>query len=328
MFGGVGLGTFPLAGPFSPVSPQEAVDVLDAYFGAGGIYLDTAPTYAFGAVEELLGRYLKGAPRESFAVSTSCGYVREGDAFRVSGRREDVLRDAEESLARLQLDYLDIYISHIPDPDTPFEETAAALQELKDSGVVKRIGVSNVTADQLRHYRRGGEISVVQNRLSLVNRSVSTDFVAALTEAGADMVAYQVIERGLLSGAKEGLRRESDLRNRKPEFQDQRVRWLQSHIVDPLEELAAERDTTVISLAVAWARSQQRVTLAQVGATRPAQAALVPRLGRDVDAAALREIDQVYARAAEELPADGPRTIEGFMGIADYDVRSGSASGA
>lgn len=324
MFGGTGLGTFPLASPFTPVTETDAVEILDAYFGAGGIYLDTAPTYAFGAVEALLGRYLQGRARDSFVVSTSCGYVRDGEGYRVSGARDDVLRDAEESLERLGLEYLDIYISHIPDLATPLEETSAALQELKDSGLARRIGVSNVSAEQLRRYQSAAEISVVQNRFSYVNRGSASKLVAELN--GVDLVAYQVIERGLLSTAS-ATRRETDLRNRKPEFEESRARWLREHVVEPLEDLAETRGTSVASLVVGWVISQPGVSLAQIGATRPDQAALIPALGREVDATTVMALDEVYAAATRSLSSSGPSSIEEFLGIADYDVRSGSASG-
>jgi methylglyoxal reductase len=326
MFGGLGLGTFPLAGPFSPVSPNEARDVLDAYFGAGGVYLDTAPTYAFGGVEELLGDYLAGRQRDSFVVSTSCGYVRDGDGYRVSGAKSDVRRDAEESLTRLNLDFLDIYVSHIPDLDTPLEETAAALQELKEAGLVKRIGVCNVSAEQLRRYRSAGDISVVQNRFSYVNRSKMSDVREELD--GIDFVAYQVIERGLLSSDRTKSRRAGDLRNRKPEFETNRVDWLQEHVVDPLSRLAEKGDTTVVSLVVAWTTSQPAVSLAQIGATNPEQAARIPTLIRDMDPQLVRAMDEIYVEATKALPAGGPTAIDAFLGIADYDVRSGSASGS
>jgi methylglyoxal reductase len=326
MFGGVGLGTFPLAGPFSPVSQDDAVAILDAYFDAGGIYLDTAPTYAFGGVEDLLGTYLQGRPRESFALSTSCGYVRDGDGYRISGQRSDVWRDAEESLARLNLNYFDIYISHIPDPNTPLEETAAALQELKEAGIARRIGVSNVSAQQLRRYRTAADISVVQNRFSYVNRTATLDLQAELS--GVDLVAYQVIERGLLSGAGTTSRREGDLRNRKPEFEPNRVDWLQRNLVAPLAALAEEHETTVESLAVKWVSSQPNVALAQVGATSPKQGALIPSLGRNLNTEIIRSMEEIHDKATAALPDPAPSTIEAFLGLTDYDVRSGSASGS
>lgn len=325
MFGGVGLGTFPLAGPFSPVSPEDAITILDAYFNAGGLYLDTAPTYAFGGVEKLLGSYLHGRPRESFVLSSSCGYVRDGEGYRVSGQRADVLRDAAESLERLNLDYFDIYISHIPDLNTPLEETASALQELKDAGLARRIGVSNVTSEQLRRYRSAGDISIVQNRFSYVNRTVTQTLQDELS--GVDMVAYQVIERGLLSAGEAVARREGDLRNRKPEFEPNRVQWLQEYLVNPLAALAEAHETTVESLAVAWVTSQRIVSLAQIGATNPKQASLIPTLGKTVDPEVLQVMEEIYQQATEALPKRGMPTIATFLGIADYDVRSGSASG-
>lgn len=327
MFGGVGLGTFPLAGPFSQVSDESAWQILDAYFDAGGIYVDTAPTYGFGEVEQLLGRYLSGKPRDSFAVSTSCGWVRDGEAYRVSGKRDDVLRDAEESLDRLGLDRFDIYISHIPDPLTPLEETAAALQSLKDGGVASRIGVSNVTAAQLKRYASAAEISVVQNRLSFANRTLTAELQAELQAADAELVAYQVIERGLLSVAARDGRREGDLRNRKPEFEEGRVAWIWEQFVSPLRALADAEGVSVPWLVVGWARAQSRVALAQVGATNPAQASLIPSLGGGISSESLALMETIYGRAEETLAGSPTPTVAGFLGLVDYDVRTGSATG-
>jgi aryl-alcohol dehydrogenase-like predicted oxidoreductase len=328
MYNGTGLGTFPFANPFTPVSTEEAHRILDAYFAAGGVYVDTAPTYAFGKVEELLGAYFAKRPRDSFAVSTSCGYVREGDGFRVSGKPEHVRMDAAESLQRLGLDHLDIYISHIPDPETPYEETAAALQSLKDEGLVRSIGVSNVSADQLRRYASAAEISVVQNRLSYLNRTVDDDLAAELARTGARLVAYQVLERGLLTTRGLSGLRENDLRARKPEFEPARVEWTRRLVESELAPIAADSGLSIEQLVVRWVLGQDGVGLAQMGATSSEQAARITGLGGALPAETAARLDEVYHRAERDLVNSGHASIRAFLGLATYDIRSGSASGS
>src|SRR6266852_885911 len=112
----LGLGTFPFASPFGEVRADVAADILSGFLSRGGKYIDTAPTYAFGETESLLGRLLSVVPRDDFIINTSCGWVRRGDGYELSGAATDVRKDLEESLHRLQLDYVDVYISHMPDP--------------------------------------------------------------------------------------------------------------------------------------------------------------------------------------------------------------------
>ncbi|MCS7479112.1 aldo/keto reductase [Umezawaea endophytica] len=328
MYNGIGLGTFPFANPFTQVGSDGAHEVLDAYFEAGGEYLDTAPTYAFGQVEELLGEYLTDKPRESFAISTSCGYVRDGEGFKVSGKYDDVRKDAEESLERLRLDHFDIYISHIPDLGTPYEETAAALQALKDEGIARAIGVSNVSADQLRRYGSAADISVVQNRLSYLNRTLEPAITAELAQQGAAVVAYQVLERGLLTGRGVADLADTDLRQRKPEFKPERVAWVRSLVEGGLSRIAAAAELSVEQLVVRWTLAQDNVGLAQMGATNRDQAARIPGYGGSLSAETLAELEELYRNAESDVIAKGSTSVVDFLGLATYDVRSGSASGS
>ncbi|MFD6637292.1 aldo/keto reductase [Micromonospora chalcea] len=328
MYDGTGLGTFPFASPFTPMDAGTAYEVLDAYFGAGGIYVDTAPTYAFGRVEELLGTYLASKPREAFAISTSCGYVRDGDSFRISGKPDDVRRDAYESLERLKLDYLDVYISHIPDVDTPYEQTAEALQALKEEGIARVIGVSNVSANQLRRYASAAEIGIVQNRISYLNRSLDAGLISALESSGARLVGYQVLERGLLTTAGNRSLRDGDLRNRKPEFQAERRSWVRRLVGGPLMDVARRNGVTVEQLVVRWVLAQNNVALAQMGATNATQAESIPTYRGQLSPGLYAEIEEIYRAAEEQLMAEGHRSVQAFLGLDTYDVRSGSASGS
>ncbi|WP_281558183.1 aldo/keto reductase [Thalassomonas sp. RHCl1] len=322
-----GLGTFPFTSAFSPVDFDKAARILDAYFEAGGRYIDVAPTYGFGSIESFLGEYLADKPRESFIVSTSCGYVRDGDSFKVSGKYEDVMKDLEESLDRLKLDYLDIYISHIPDLNTPFGETASALQKVMENGSAKKIGVSNVTDEQLIEYAEHADIKVVQNRLSYINRSVSQRMQTTLDEIGAEFVAYQVIERGLLTTRGPRLKADNDLRHRKPEFEKSAIEEIRSFVVNELKGLVEPYGMSTEEIVVRWALSQSYVGIAQMGATEVEDAIKIAKWSEPLPSKLLNEVDELYKIANENLQLNEKSGFRQVMGLDTYDVRSGSASG-
>lgn len=330
----VGLGTFPLAGAFSTLADSPDA-IVSGFLDAGGSYIDTAPTYKYGDVERVLSEILTKRPRDSFFVNTSCGYVLDADGktFRVSGRRADVIDDCKASLERLGLDYIDSYISHIPDPDTPFSETVAALEELRAAGKVRFIGVSNVSLEQLKEYNVGGSISVVQNRLSYLNRAIDTEFSAYCEGHGISIVAYQVIERGMLTDKGAGVfeLREGDLRASKPEFGDDRRAAVAEWLTDRIVPLARQHQVSIQTLVVWWGLRQPAVAVCQMGATSAAQArglaevqSFAPADPDELSA----QLDDAYAdferRAAEHTNGG---SVRDFLGLTTYNTYSGSASG-
>lgn len=326
----IGLGTFPFAGPFTLVDDEQALQIVQAYLDQGGSYLDTAPTYAFGRVESLLGDALRGRARETFFVNTSCGYVREGDGFRVSGKEQDVRADFFESLERLGLEYIDSYISHIPDLDTPFEETVGALELLKAEGLVRHIGVSNVTFDQLKLYCQYGDIELVQNRFSLINRSLDATFIDYCMERGIGIVAYQVIERGILSDVDHRISdlRSGDLRSTKPEFADEVNALLRPWVKEMLQPIASTAGMSTACLAMAWAASQPGIAVVQAGATSSEQLSVIADARRaEINSSVARDVDDAYAELVARVRTEGASTVREFMGLESYNLYGGSASG-
>jgi methylglyoxal reductase len=331
LLNGVGLGTFPFAGPFSELG-DDAASILGAYLDAGGIYVDTAPTYDYGEVESFLGRELAGRPRDSFFVNTSCGYILddEGKAFVVSGRPEDVVADCNASLSRLGLDYIDSYISHIPDPTVPFAETVGAMEELRQAGKIRMIGVSNVTLDQLKEYNAAGAISLVQNRFSYLNRSVEQDFANYCVKNDVGIVAYQVIERGMLTtkGKSVFTLRDGDLRQVKSEFSNETRETVSAWVSTAVAPIAERHNVALASLAVWWALQQPFVALAQFGATSVGQ--IQETMGVcdvNLGAETLNELDAAYDALAAKLASDGKGTVRDFLGLSTYNFYGGSATG-
>lgn len=330
LFNSMGLGTFPFAGPFGKVEEEDAKKIINTFLDRCGKYIDVAPTYAFGRIEELLGDVFQQRSRHQFFVNTSCGYVCQGDKFVVSGKYDDVLADCAASLQRLKLDAIDLYISHIPDMNTPFSETVAAMRKLKEEGKIKHIGVSNVTLDQLKEYNKDGDIEFVQNRFSLLNQSVNQEFEDYLLENNIGLVAYQVLDRGLLTNHMLDvfILQEGDLRNTKPEFSNNVVDTIASWVRSSLKPVADCYGISIATLAIKWAQHQPFVAMCQCGATRLSQLVdFESAVNKEIPDRFYVEVDSAYKELTTDLKRKGGQTVRQFMGLESYNLYSGSASG-
>ena len=326
IFGGVGLGTFPFSGPFSSLSERKKRKILDDYFALGGKYLDTAPTYGLGSVETFLGDYLADKPRNSFAISTSAGFVMDEatGTVRVSGKPDDILRELEHTLRRLRLDYIDIYISHTPDPDTPKRETARALDGIRSQGLARRIGVSNVNLEQLRDYAEGADLNVVQNRFSYLNRCLSPDMLAFCEARSIAIVAYQVIERGHLTnrGVKLSRLGSGDLRRRKPEFRDDRIALVTRLVRRHVRPIARSAGMSIEELMIRWTLHQPAIGLAQVGATARRQIRALPLLDQSLSETQLARLEQAYSDMDRDIRGLGFEGFRDLLGLDEPTVQS------
>lgn len=330
LFNGVGLGTFPFANPFGKMGENVATEVLHMFLNSGGKYIDVAPTYAYGQVEELLGKELKKYARDDFFINTSCGYVLKDDKFVVSGKYEDVIADCTASLKRLDVNYIDLYISHIPDVNTPFAETMSALKELKKSGKIKHIGVSNVNLEQLKEYNADGGVEFVQNRFSLLSNSGSEEFRKYLLDNNIGLVAYQVIDRGLLTNKMLSplVLSESDLRSKKPEFKQEVVQEIAHWITESVYPIAQKYGISITTLAIKWARNQDFVAMCQCGATNPKYIKdFIDVTDVDTPFDFYSEVDAAYDILSKHLQNTYGQTVRQFMGLESYNLYSGSASG-
>ena len=330
LFNAMGLGTFPFAGPFGKMDDENSKEILTAFLKRCGKYVDVAPTYAFGKVEEMLGEEFQKYNRNQFFVNTSCGYVRNGDAFVVSGKYDDVIADCEASLKRLRLDYIDLYISHIPDVNTPFEETVSAMRKLKKDGKIKHIGVSNVTLEQLKEYNFDGDIEFVQNRFSLLNHSINDEFASYLIANNIGLVAYQVLDRGLLTDKMLGefVVKESDLRKKKPEFNENVVKEISNWVRNSLSKIASKYGISIATLAIKWAQRQPFVAMCQCGATKMEQLAdFEAAVNKIIPSIFYTEVDLAYNEFEIFIREKYNQTIRQFMGLESYNLYSGSASG-
>lgn len=268
----VGLGTFPLAGVFNPISPAEAEKLVKKFVAEGGYYIDTAPLYAIGEIEKLVGRALKGTPRKNFYLGTkTVKHVDKGGRLFKSGRYEDVVEQIDNSLLRLGVDYVDQLMIHSPDPETPIEETLRAMEEVQKQGKARELAVSNVNLEELKEYNKSGKIKYVQNRFSLINRSLSEEFRQHLLDQQVSLIPYHLLEIGMLTGiAFENHKlREGDLRKQLPYWNENNQKVIFEWVRNYLAPMAKKLGVTIGQLAIAWALHQKFIDFVIVGTTKP-----------------------------------------------------------
>ncbi len=266
----VGLGTFPLSGVFREIGKDEAKLVVRRFLELGGYYIDTAPLYGFGEVEELLGEVFTDFSRDDYFLMTKCGIVGiEEKEKRKSSKYDDVILECYKSLKRLGADYFDLYFVHSPDPETPYDETITALKELKDEGKIKHIGVSNVSLEELERYNTTELVEYVQNRFSLINRSINSAMQIYFMKHNIQLVPYNVLELGQLTEdiLHDPSLREGDLRKELPEWEKHRLDVIVEWAEQELKPVANELGIDLELLAIAWTLHQPQVCCPIVGMT-------------------------------------------------------------
>ena len=243
----------------------------------GVTLFDTAPIYGVkgGESEQLLGKVL-GARRQDVVVVTKFGMLLDGSG-RTNTSRSAVMNEIEASLKRLNTDYIDIYMLHWPDWNTPLEETLRALDDIVTSGKARYIGCSNIPAWRLVEAQwisktdRLHQFMVSQNEYSLVQRDAETSLFPALQEYGVGFMGYSPLANGLLTGKfKPGAEVPQDTRLGKNTW-GFGSRYLADHLLqlaDDLDQFAQTRGHTLVELAMAWQLANPLVCSVISGASR------------------------------------------------------------
>ena len=245
-----------------------------------------------------------GGRRRRVVLATKCGI--DWDAgkkpFRNSSRAR-IVREIEDSLRRLGTDVIDIYQVHWPDLETPFEETAQAMQTLLAQGKIRAIGVSNYSPEQMAAFRAAAQLHTAQPPYNLFERGIEHDVLPYCRQHAISTLTYGALCRGLLSGRMSAETRfqGDDLRRLDPKFRAPRfARYLGA--VERLDRFARDRwGKRVIHLALRWLLDRPGVGVALWGARRPAQLDPVGEvMGWHLDEAAIAEIDRIVAECVPE----------------------------
>lgn len=254
----LGLGCMGMSEFYGIRDEQEAVATLHRALDLGMTFLDTADVYGMGRNEELVGRVIRGR-RQDIVLATKFGIVRDmnGNFIGVSGQPEYVRQACEASLRRLGVDVIDLYYQHRVDPDTPIEETVAAMAELVGAGKVRYLGLSEAAPATLRRAAASHPIAALQTEYSLWSREPEEEIIPTCRALGIGFVAYSPLGRGFLAGQ---IRRIEDLapddwRRTSPRFQgDNLQRNLE--LVGRIRDVAMQKQCTPAQLALAWLLAQ------------------------------------------------------------------------
>ncbi|BAU33343.1 aldo/keto reductase [Microcella alkaliphila] len=253
----LGFGCMSLSGTYGPADDEESEHVLDAAIDAGVRLIDTADVYGAGHNELLVGRTVRRRHHE-VELATKFGFAPPGsvDERRFIGDPEYVATAARASLGRLGVDHIDLYYYHRLDPTVPIEDTIGAMAELVRQGLVRHLGVSEVTGDELRRAHAVHPIAAVQSEWSLISRDVEVQVIPTARELGVGFVAYAPLGRGLLANADVDIP-DDDLRRAFPRFDDDALPTNQG-LARTVAELAARLSVTPSQLALAWVRERAR----------------------------------------------------------------------
>ena len=274
---------------------EESIEAIRRAAELGINWVDTAPIYGLGHSEEVVGRALQGLDDRPFVFTKASLYEKDGGVAH-SLKRDSIRREVEESLSRLQLDAIDVYQIHWPDPDEDVEEGWSTFAEIKEQGLVRHIGVSNFDVGQLRRAQAIAPVETLQPPYSLLERGVEDEILPFAASEGIGVVIYSPMQSGLLSGAMTRERiaalpdndwRKHDARFNEPELS------LHMALVERLRTVAERHDTTPGAIAVAWTLTNPAIDGAIVGFRRPDQ------------------IEPLLAAGAIELTDDDLATIAG-----------------
>jgi aryl-alcohol dehydrogenase-like predicted oxidoreductase len=252
----LGLGCMGMSEFYGPTDEAESIRTIHRALELGVTFLDTADMYGRGHNEELVGRAIAGR-RDDVVLATKFGNRRDGDKRWVDNSPEWIHQACDDSLRRLQTDYIDLYYMHRRTTDVPIEESVGAMAELVAAGKVRHLGLSEVSADTLRGAAAVHPIAALQTEWSLFARGIEDEIVPTARELGIGIVPYSPIGRGLLTGALTSTDElsEDDFRRTQPRFAGENLeRNLQR--VRRLRDLAEELRATPVQLAIAWLLSQ------------------------------------------------------------------------
>ncbi|MEO1770574.1 methylglyoxal reductase [Enterococcus sp. 665A] len=267
----IGLGTWAIGG--GPAwgrdnDERDSINTIKECPDLGVNLIDTAPGYNFGNSESVIGKALAEVDREKFIIITKCGIVwkRKGSLFNKVGdrqlyknlSRESIMEEVEESLERLQTDYIDVYMTHwqaVEPYYTPISEVMSTLTELKQQGKIRAIGVANASVDQVKEYLKHGKIEIVQAKYSILDREVENELLHVCRENNVTLQAYSPLEQGLLTGCLD--------KSYQPVGAQVNKKWFQkaymSSAIDMMaswKKLEEKYDCTTANLALAWVLAQ------------------------------------------------------------------------
>jgi len=272
----IGVGTWVTGGwMWGGSKENESIEAIKTALENGVNLIDTAPVYGFGKSESIVGRTLKSLNRrDDIIIATKFGLEwDDNERIRRNSSRNRILKEIDDSLNRLQTDYIDIYQVHWPDPNTSLEETMRTLNDLFKMGKIRAVGVSNYNVSQIKKISSYGKLHCVQPPFNMFEQEIKADILPYCIENKISTLTYGSLCRGLLTGkfSKTDTFPKGDLRKSDPKFQNKKFEnYIET--VNKLKDLADRKNSSVTQLAIEWTISQPGITCALIGMRNKKQA--------------------------------------------------------
>jgi len=268
---------------------KDALEAIRVSMDHGVTSIDTAPAYGQGLSEVITGEAIRGMDRSKIQILTKFGLrwnTKEGSLFFKSvdnaerpidiyalASRKSIVEECENSLKRLNTDYIDLYQIHWPDNTTPIAETMEALSLLMKQGKIRAAGVSNYSAEQMAEAEKSISLASNQVPYSMLVRDIEKETIPYALKHNKAIIAYSPLQRGLLTGKiKAGHQfNEGDSRMGNVFYSDENISRV-NRFLEKLKPLAREKKATLGQLVIRWTLEQPGITIALVGARNAEQA--------------------------------------------------------
>ena len=313
----IGVGCWEIGGGYGSIEEQEFTTAVHKALDLGITCFDTAEAYGFGASERSLAKAL-GERRKDAVVVTKfgIGYKEAKETNYRDSSRDRVMVSIEKSLKSLNTDYVDVYMVHWPDVNTPFEETMRALDDIVQQGKARAIGVSNFRPEQIKESMRTRRVDVAQYCWNMFDRRMDQEILPYCRENHMGVMAYGSLAYGLLTGtfSADMTFDEGDWRARQgrmgginlfqtmfgPDYFPKNIK-----AVEELKSMAARYGKSLPRFALRWTLSHPAVSVALVGCRKAAEVEdNVGALGWDIAQEDFAEIDAIFERNGVETCPD------------------------
>lgn len=281
----IGIGCWNFGGDWDTSNDDSATAIIHAAIDNGINLFDVAPVYGWHHAERVLGKALQGGLRQKVLIASKCGLVWDDNHVTVNDlSRANILREIDESLARLGTDYIDIYQLHWPDPKTPIEETAQVLSEIKKAGKIRHVGLSNFSQSDVETFMTMIDIDSQQGLYNMLERNATSyhniplayrtekEMLPTVKKYGQAFLPYSPLFQGLLAGKfkLENNFSARDVRKDNPKLSGEAFRFYYQGY-ENIKAVADGLGKPVNELAINWLRQKDEVTTIIGGASSIAQ---------------------------------------------------------
>lgn len=266
----IGFGAWAIGGPWEYgwglVDDKKSIEAIHRAIELGINWIDTSAVYGLGHSEEVVARALKEKRKDVF-LATKCGMVWDDSRrVKIHASPKSIIKEIDDSLKRLQIDYIDLYQIHWHDPETPVEDSWGTLVRLKEEGKARYIGVCNYDVPLLEKCKAIAPVQSLQPPYSLLRRQIEKDILPYCMKNEIGVVAYSPMQAGLLSGKFDFNKLAPDDWRRNSKYFQEPYLSKAINFVEKMRPIAEKYKKTVGQIAVAWVLNHPPITSAIVGA--------------------------------------------------------------